>query len=838
MARLPPVHCPQCQKKYRLSAAFENRQVVCKRCQHKFLVQTNATSSAPTGGSDGASPFDTLDVDGLLNAPTSGLEKTKLSAKRSSKAPKQKGPAPQPPAPTQTKTRPKRQQEHVDQDVVPIKADPDPSLIKEELEFAWAKKKKDKKQAAQQQKAIAEAERAKFDSGAEKEETELDDEELAIYAAVNRQNRRKNIIWALIAAILAISIGGYFAQQEYQLLGKPLSQTERDWLIERGFVLKASRVVNINGGDDDGAAVMVAAGKSFSDVDQFGLVDADAEGNGNENNGLVGRLDPRQGIGPNGANAFAAKRRNAGQPNLRNNRKLRPLPKVDFDTNVDSSTLATAPIRSRQQIPFSGNTVTAFSPRGHVYVAGRKFIKGVSAEGDVFYQRTLDSPLYAASAIVASPDGRYVIVGGDTGSVQGYQVDAKGRLSHSWKLKQVHREKIIHLRVSQDSKKLAVYSADGRLTIWDLKKQSIELNLSDLVPEVRLMSFQLTDDAVLLGSSEGVRQILLGDSKVDLLSFDKKYRLLAADRSGSSAIVSDGSRIGAIDIASKKSKWVQSIRIADKARIEFSPDGETAFYHDGGNDILHFEISSGRILQRYGDDRLKFVNSVAVSHDGKKLSASGDINSVLVFMVKDIKPFEMPDLKTPLAPAKRVYPPSVSDDDAAVVAVARVRVTDENLSAVCMSDNGYLIAAEKGRTIVYDWTADRVVYERFDSGQDEVTTMITIGNKLVLGRSSGMVEVSEIESDGKLGKFTSVAGHIDPVKFIASIPKTSLVTSVTESGHLRVWDIWDAQKNEAVYVGNPSNLLCRVLSLIVDRMCCWLPVTNWRRWTIKPASRS
>jgi len=781
-------------------------------------VQTSDTSSASTFGGNSASPFDSLDVDGLLNASTSGLEKSKLSANRRSQAARQKGHAPKPPVPTQTTTGAKDKKEYVEQDVSPVKADPDPSLIAEELEFAWAKKK-DKKQAANEQKLIAAAERAQSNSGAGREEAELDEEELAIYAAVTQQNRRKNLIWAMIAAILAISIGGYFAKREYQLLGKPLSQSERDWLIERGFVLKASRVVNINGDDDDGAAVMVAAGKSFSDVDQFGSTVNDLEGNGNEIKRPGDRLDPRRGFGPKRADAFADRRSNALQPNPRNNPRnnprVKPLPKVDFDTNVDSSTLATAAIRSSQQIPFSGNTFTAFSPRGHAYVAGRKFIKGVSAEGAVFFQRTLDRPLHAVTAIVASSDGRYVIVGGDAGSVQGYQVDAKGRLGYCWKLKQVHRDKIIHLRVSGDSKQLAVYSADGRLTIWDLEQQLIELNLSDLVPEVRLTSFQLTDDAVLLGSSDGLRQVRLGESKVDLVSLNKKYRLLAVDRTGDSVIVSDGSRISAIDFASKRNKWVQTIRIADKARIEFSPDGETAFYHDGGKDILHFEVSSGRILHRYGDDRLEFVNRVSVSHDGKELSASGDSQSVLVYIVKDAKPFEMPDLKSPLASAQRTYPPSVVDDEADVVSVAQSRVTDDNPSAVCLTDNGFLIAAEKGRTIVFDWTADRIVYERFDSGQDNVTTMTMIGNKLVLGRSSGMIEVSEIEPDGKLERFKEVGGHVDPVKFVTPIPKTSLVASVTQLGHTRVWDICDAQKNETVYIGNP--IASTVQSVVVDR---------------------
>ena len=368
MARLPPVRCPQCKKKYRLAASFENKQVVCKRCKHKFLVQSGDSVSVPPADGEGASPFDSLDVEGLLNAPTSGLEKSKLSSKRRSQGKRRKGAAPNPPAPAQAKTVRKsaRQEEQADPDEERESNDPDPDLIEEELEFAWAKKKKDKKQAADE-KRMAEAELAKSYSGSDNKDEELDEEELAIYRAVTRQNRMKNLIWGAIAAIVAISISGFYAKQEYQLLGKPLSQAERDWLTERGFVLEASHIAEANG-DGDGAAVTVARGKSFADVDKFGLIPRDAEEKGNRNDLLGGRPNARPGGGGNGGNAFAGRRHGTGQPIRRGQRRKEPLPKVDFDTNEDVSTLATAPVRSAQQVPFAGYAVATFSPLGHAYV--------------------------------------------------------------------------------------------------------------------------------------------------------------------------------------------------------------------------------------------------------------------------------------------------------------------------------------------------------------------------------------------------------------------------------------------------------------------------------------
>jgi WD40 repeat protein len=810
MAKLPPVKCPQCQKKYRLPASFDNRQVVCKRCQHQFLVQSGVAVSNPTsnvnGDGDVSSPFESLDIDVLLNSPTSGLEKSKLRSKRRSTTKRPRKAAPQSPAPTQAKADldSRGQQASTDQAADMQTNDPDPKLIEKELEFAWAKKKT-KQIAADEQTATAESHRANSNSSTGNGHAELDEEELAIYRAVTRQNRRRNFIWATIAAVVVILIGGYFGQQEYQRLSKPLSPAERDWLTQRGFVLEANHIANA-GRAGDGAAVILAAGKSFADVDKFRPAINGHQEDLNPNdkrNRLDGRFDRRF----EGGRGFGASPR-------RNKRRSDPRPEVDFDTNVDVSKLTTAPVGSAQQIPFAGYAVGTFSPRGHAYVAGSKFIKGVSGEGEVFDQLSL-KPNQTVTAMTATPDGRYLIAGDDSGVVEAYRIDDKGRLSRLWKLRHVHHEKIIHLRSTKDSQKLVVYSADGRLTIWKLGAQSIERNLSDLVPDVRLSSFQLTDEAILIGSSEGLRVVRFGQSEVDVVGFDKRYRLLAADRAGENIVVADSDQINGLDAGSKRMKWRKSIRIADEARVEFAPDGESAFYYDGGKDVLHFEVNSGQVLGRYGDDRLKFVRRVSVSFDGRRLLACGNDGAVLIYSIRDAKRVTMPELKPPLAPPERVYPPSVASDTDEIKAIASVRITDEKVSAVCLSDNGFLIAAERGRTTVYDWPAERIVYERFESGQDKITTMVTIGSNLVIGRSSGMVQVSAIEPDGKLGSFRNVSGHIDPVKFIVPVPQTALVATVTESGHTRVWDLTEAEKNEAVYVGKPVD--SSVNSVVVDR---------------------
>ena len=798
MAKFVPIHCPRCNKRYRLPELLGNKQVICKRCQHKFRVDGDDDLPDSPDAAMPGSIFDALDVDNLLNAPSSGLEK----AKRKQKKPRQiksrttsdaNNVGRQPEASPEQELQPK---------LPPPPVDPDPELIEDELEFAWAKKRKQQKQAkAEQLAASSGGDAVQSDP---QNSPELDDEELAIYAAVTRQNRRRNIFCAIIAAAVVILVGGFFANQEYKNLSIPLTVAQRDWLTDRGFMLKARRVVNINGAE--GAAVEVAAGKSFADIDKFSTTKDDSED--------VAAMDSNRLL-RDGGNARNRQRndREVKDRNARKNDRSKILPLVDFDTQVDFARATIKPTGPVGTIAFSSPVVSTASPRGQFYVAGPQFIKGVSSGGEVFEQRTIELTSGLATAIVATADGRRVIVGGELGEVHSYRLDAKGRLTHELTFQRVHRDKIIHLLTSSDSKRLVVYSADGRMSIWDLETQHIEVNTSDLVPQERLQSLRLIEDAVLISSSEGIRRFEIANSSMELEKFDRGYRLLSLNNTGEKIAFSTGARLGVIDAGTKRVEWNATMRIFDEPRVEFSPDRITAFYFDGGRSVLHFEISSGRLLNRFGDDRLEKILNLSVSADGKTLLVSGTDDRLYQFSLPDVIDVVRPTVKSPLPALPRNYPPAVAEDQPIDNVVANAVVAPDKVSAMCLSDDGFLIAATKsGRTVVYDWIRSRVVDERFETGSAEITFMTTVGNKLLLGRESGLIETSKITPDGKLNEIRQIAGQLDRIKFIGVIPDSPHVVSVTESGHTRVWDLLTGAE---IYDGRP--LESRIQSVAIDR---------------------
>ena len=807
MAKLDPIRCPNCKKRYRLPASLNNKQVVCKRCQHEFRIEGHAAESDSPDTPMPGSIFDALDVDNLLSAPSSGLEKAKPKRKPVPQA-KRKPPGriannvEDEPLPKSTPA--KKPQPHPLPE--PSSLDPNPELIEDELEFAWAKKRKQKNEAKTQQRAVPSKDDAKKANS--KNLPELDDEELAIYAAVTRQNRRRNFFCAVVAAAVVVLIGGFFANLEYENLSIPLTVVQREWLTDRGFMLKARRVANING--DEGAAVLVSAGKSFDDIDQFSAKSDDtsevaAMDPNRLRNGQVDVRIPQQ-------NNRVANNRVANNRNERKNVGEETLPLVDFDTQVNPARASVKSKGADKAIVFSTPAVLASSPRGQFYAAGAEFIKVISSSGEVIEQRTLELPSGFATAIAATSDGRRVIVGGDLGEVQSYVLDAKGRLIQEW-TKRIHRDKIIHLLTSSDSKLLVVYSAEGAMKVLDLESQSVEVSTSDLVPQERLESLRLIKDTILISSSDGIRKFQISDSSLEREAFDRGYRMLSPDTLGEKIVYSDGPRLGVFDAETKRVDWNRTMRIANLPRIKFSPDRTTAFYYDGGRSVLHFEIASGRLLHRFGDDRLENAMNLGVSSDGKLLLVSGAEDRLYLFAVPDVIDVVQPKVKPPLPAIPRNYPPIVAENQPGDKVVANVTVTPEKVSAMCLSGNGFLIAAtESGPVVVYDWTKSRVVYERFESNKDAITFMTTLGNQLLLGRESGLIEASEISPSGKLNPVRQIIGQSDRIKFIGMIPDSSDVVSVTESGHTHVWDL---QTGAVIYDGQP--LKSRIRTVAIDR---------------------
>lgn len=868
MSQSAKIQCPRCKKRYRVAESHENRQVVCQRCDHRFAVPAREDHSRDALDSDRATVFDSLDIDGLLNSPSSGWGSTKkrtaqtTDRKSANKGRQNQNQNRSQRSPTQSANRrPANRDANHGSNATgkPAKASNrnkrsglDPTLIEQELDAALAAKDATKKKNAA---SVSDSPAAKpSNSGPPPGSTSpphrsrsvdglADEEEQAIYRAVSRQNRRRNFVGALIALSIVLLVGGYFTQAELQRLQVPMTQEQRDWLTERGFVLKASPVPNRPGGgrEKNSPLVIVAAGKDFSDIDKFAVDTDDKDpiaGNGLGGNGLAG-----DGLGDD---RFGNRQPDRGQPaGLRlprgrnGNRDFRRQPKlgnrvaenriIDFDTNANPNELAKNPIGYAKALESHGEVATA-AAGGGFYFAEDGLVKGITGDGTVFEQRTINPSIARVSAMTTTNDGRRLIVGGDSGQVLSYRLDAKGRLRDEFLLDNVHRQQIIALGVTPDSQRLVVYSSDGRMTLWRLSDQQLQWNVSDLVPQQRLHGLRLTEDSALISSDTGTQVVPLNGDATESQTFAQRFQLLAPDRSGTQLVFADDSRLGVIDADSKEIIWTRSLKLAGHPKVEYSPDLETAFYYDDGRSAVHFDLASGRVINRFGDTnaggrKLNGVRHLHASVDGQHLLAIGNNNRHYLYPVEVSKPVDSLVISPPLPLPPRNYPPVIDPSSEAIVEVATVGLAAQNPTAVCLDNRGHLIVAlQNGRVIVVDWVQNLIADERFEDGRNRITCLQTIDDQLLIGRSSGAIELATIEPGGKLSALRWVSGPENAVgktngnatgnaiEFLGPIAETTLFFSVSNAGNVGVWDL---ETGNSVYAGRP--LQQRPLSVAVDR---------------------
>lgn len=845
--------CPHCQKRYRLAASHQRREVVCQRCSRRFAVDGQPDRDADSSLARQASVFDSLDVEGLLNATSSGLEDRKKKPRpgndrtpantlkqnhRQTQADRSAGPTPPNQQPAQSSKRSSRQSarrsaRRAKRSSAVKPAALDPSLIESDLDLALARERGKKSDSANDSSAADDptlnaTHRSKEDKSVTPED-DFDDEELAIYRAVTRQNRRRNFLGAALAGLIVVVVGGYFFQSEYARLKVPMTQQQRQWLAQRGFVLKA-KPVNDRFVKNRPPMVVVAAGKDFSKVDAFAA--PQIEPGRNPPVGLAQAELVRGGLARNG-------RPGDGFNNFQPQRQAQPLgratdrPRIHFDTNANANANANPsdqPVSGfLHQLP-SRIEVAAADADGGFYFFADGFIKGITAEGMLFEQRTADPALGRVTAMMATPDRRRLVVGSESGRVQSYQLDAEGRLVDEFQLGDVHRHKIIALHATLDSQQLVVHSSDGRMTLWRLDDRELQWNVADVEPQQGAFGMRLTEDSVLIGSAEGIRKLSLNQGSMEVEASDQRYRLLAPNRSGDQFVFADDSRLGVIDAVSKKVMWARSIKISGTPRIEFSPDRDTAFYFDGGRTVLHFEVSSGRILDRLGDPgsgrpTLSNVSQLYVSGDGRRLLVVGNNNRNYLFDVTVTQDVDRSPIGPPLPRPKRQYPPAIDPSTDGLVEVAATSIETAEVAAVCLDDNGYLIAAQrKGRLIVFDWINQQTVDEHFENGKDGVTCLASVGDKVLIGRSSGSIDVATIEPGGKLSSLRAVFGDADAgqpnagdamggaIEFIEIIDQTPLCFAVASGGQTRVWNL---ETGKTVYNGRP--LKQRPVSVTTDQ---------------------
>ncbi len=835
MADLKNVSCPSCHQKYRLPDSIENRKVVCRECQFAFSVpgvggngdDAPASNAESSGSIDGAM-FDSLDVDDLLNAKSSGLtrrppDSLPSAADEAKRRQEQEADRADEPSPRNSKDKKRSSALQEKERSAPSSAGPsDPTRPSETpsplpitvLDRSQKKskgkkrrKKKKRKSPAGNEEAAVDLDNAQSDSFDESSKgvDAIDPEEQAVFDYARAVNGRKNTFAVLVALAIAIGLGGWFSVQEIERLKAPLTENEREILEDEGFRLKAARAPL------KGQFAALAKGVPRVGVapgvrlDRFGrLLDQQLpEG------AMEGEFDP---------NAAFADQKKQREP-------IKREPPVDFDTGVTAQERASSFTVGKRRVL---GPALAVSPRNVVFVPEGEGI----ASYDLVSKKQIDYKSVGrligrpdkVTALTTTHDARFMVAGFESGRVKLFQLDSQSRFYEITRLPQKHFRPVKQIAVSPDSKFVATVDAEAQVFVWDVTtgenkwKQKVGMSSEERDGQKCLDLAFSTDGQQLLVALTRSDVVLNSDDGNPIARKDRPLRRSAVVSPINRSTVScTESEISGYALEGDAELWKKSIRKSRSPVVALGAAGTTGVFFDGGKSIIQFDLQTGDLLRRLapvGGSGHQAESRPIFTVDGQYLLygtrnyADGRlrINHVNRPNV-DASEFrqlpatqELPDALE--LPSRNIPELWVTKEGKRLRKLTRVSLPDtgKKISAVTLNDDGLLFySTHSGGLHVYDWTNGVMVDEFLSDSDRSISALAICGKWLAAGQSSGAILLYEVQASGNLKPHGGVFGHDSSVVGIRAMPvkvnsgkekeDPFSIASLSKDGDLRVWEI-------------------------------------------------
>ena len=835
MADLKNVSCPSCNQKYRLPDSIENRKVVCRGCQFAFSVpgvgakdaSDQAATEESVGSFDGAM-FDSLDVDDLLNAKSSGLSQRRPGpvpstedAHNEDAAERRQQPKPDRAdvsASKKSKDRKRNSARQKRESSTPRGEDPlvdarpaeqpsalpitvlDRSKKKSKGKKRKKKKKKDKSPTIDAEEP-AESGDAYSDSLDERGKAvdAIDPEEQAVFDYARAVNGRKNALAVLVALAIAIGLGGWFSVQEIARLKAPLTQKERDILEDEGFRLKAAAVPRkgqFAALGRDVPRVGVAPGLR---LDRLGLPDQKLPDNGLEN-----KFDPNAAFGEQDKQRKPAKKE----------------PPVDFDTRVAAGERASSFTVGKRTVL---GPALAVSPRNVVFVPEGDGIASYNlvSKKQIDYKSVgrLAGKSDMVSALATTLDARFMVAGFRSGRVKLFQLDSQGRFYEITRLAQKHFLPIRQIAVSPDSQLVVTVDSEAQVAVWNVNtaqnkwKRKIEKPKEGRgVQRCLDIAFSSDGQQLLAALTDSDVVVNAGDGN-PIARKDRPSRISAVlSPISRSSISCTETKISGFSLESDTELWKKSIRKTKSPVVALDVGGTTGLFFDGNKSIINFDFQTGELLGRMApvDGTGHPTDSKpTVSIDGKYLlyGARNYSNGKLrINHVNrpNVEASELPGLPPTLElPARNIGELWVTKDGKRSRKLTSVSLPDsgKKISALTLNGDGLLFySTESGGLHVYDWTNRIMLAELLIDSGKSISALAICGKWLAAGQKSGAILLYEIEASGSLKSHGAVFGHDKTVVGIESMPAglkqgnqdpqdADSIASLSSDGKLRVWEI-------------------------------------------------
>ncbi len=398
-----------------------------------------------------------------------------------------------------------------------------------------------------------------------------------------------------------------------------------------------------------------------------------------------------------------------------------------------------------------------------------------------------------------SPDGRYVLTGGEDGVVilwetqsgkrfREFRTPAVGGLTFIWAA-----------AFSPDGRYVAISSAGRRVELFEVATGKSLMRLGGLESEANTINFSADGRFILIGAGSVA-------SLIDVQSTAEVQRFTGhTDDIISSAISPDGKYVltggrdkmaRLWDAASGKKLWEYVDQVSVISAVAFSPDGKTMVV--GGLTTTLWDVASSQKLRELPGNS----SGLAFSPDGKYLLTSGGLLTAILWDVQSG------------AEVRRLSGHTVSIQSVAFSADGRYALTggwdgmarlwdmqqvsirqrqltghDGSVIDIAFSPDGNLIAtASKDKTArLWDRRTGNVI--RVLSGHTDAVGAVAFspdGKLLVTGSDDQTLRLWDVATGKELRQITGVASQVSSVAFT---PNGKQVLTAGNENAARLWDI-------------------------------------------------
>jgi WD40 repeat protein len=377
-------------------------------------------------------------------------------------------------------------------------------------------------------------------------------------------------------------------------------------------------------------------------------------------------------------------------------------------------------------------------------------------------------------SVAFSPDGTRVIAGGEDQNAMIWDTST-GELLMTLT---GHTAKLYAALYSPDGTRILTASEDGTVKLWDADTGDLLETIDAHAEGVRSAAWSADGLWIVTGGRGNSRQVRLWNAETSELlreftGFDASITGVAISPDGRSLLTSsDDQTVRLFDIATAQQRWRVNTHVPSARSVAFSPDGRYAVSGGADNAARVWNAGDGSEVVGYSGGHHGAVQSVSFSPDGQWILTSSYDSSLRLWMA-------------PLAGVRHgservLFTPKTDS--------GRPQAMGETWSVAFSPDGGWMVTGAQDRSIRLWDTVTGVQIGQLEGSTDTVRTVAVSpdGRFVAASGSDRIIRIWEV--DGREIVFEQ-QGHNDGLYSVAWSPDGRYLASAGDDRVILVWDI-------------------------------------------------